>query len=58
MGTTDRRNTSGIKEDSLKNGASYNVWQAVWLGENITKKEHPERKDFDFDQGRIKIPAV
>ncbi len=55
MGTTNRRNSSCIKEDLLKNGPTYNVWQAVWLGENITKKDHPERKDYLFDQAGLRF---
>jgi type VI secretion system protein ImpH len=34
-----RQNSAGIKEDLLQNGPAYNVWQAIWLGENIAKKE-------------------
>jgi len=33
------QNSSGIKEDLLRNGPAYNVWQAIWLGENIITQE-------------------
>jgi type VI secretion system protein ImpH len=55
MGTEVRSNTSSLIDDLTKNGPSYNVWQAVWLGENITKKENPSRKDFLLDQKGLKF---
>jgi len=50
MESGNRRNTSGLMEDLVKNGPSYNVWQAIWLGENITKKDNPGRKDYLLEQ--------
>lgn len=55
MESVSRRDTSGIKEDILKHGPEYHVWQAVWLSENITKKDYPKRKDYIFDQLGIKF---
>jgi type VI secretion system protein ImpH len=34
-----RENYSGIKEDLLQNGPAYNIWQAILVGENISRKE-------------------
>ncbi|HVO74262.1 MAG TPA: type VI secretion system baseplate subunit TssG [Ignavibacteriaceae bacterium] len=34
-----RENYSGIKDDLLRNGPAYNIWQAVLIGENISRKE-------------------
>jgi type VI secretion system protein ImpH len=50
METESRRDTSGLIADLVKDGPSYNVWQAIWLGENITSKFHPERKDYLLEQ--------
>ncbi len=55
MATVDWRNTPGIVDDIIKNGPSYHVWQAVWLSENITKKNNPNRKDYIFGQAGIKF---
>jgi len=55
MAADNRRNANSLIEDLVKNGPSYNVWQAVWLAENITKKENPERKDYIFDQAGLKF---
>jgi len=55
MATNIRRNTSGLADDLVKNGASYNVWQAIWIAENITKKEHPNRKDYLLEQTGLKF---
>ena len=54
MGTEVRGNTANLIDDLIKNGPSYNVWQAVWLSENITKKDHPSRKDYLLDQAGLK----
>ena len=50
MGTDNRRNSSGVIEDLVRYGPQYNVWQAIWIAENISKKEHPDRKDYLFEQ--------
>ena len=50
MGTDIRRNTSGLIDDLVKNGSSYNVWQAIWIAENITKKDNQNRKDYLLEQ--------
>ncbi|QQS36586.1 MAG: type VI secretion system baseplate subunit TssG [Ignavibacteriales bacterium] len=50
-----RTNTSNIIEDIVASGPEYHVWQAVWLSENITRKENPKRKDFLFDQLGLKF---
>ncbi len=55
MGTDIRRNTSGLKDDLVKNGSSYNVWQAIWIAENITKIDNPKRKDYLFEQTALKF---
>ncbi|HEX2961513.1 MAG TPA: type VI secretion system baseplate subunit TssG [Ignavibacteriales bacterium] len=55
MGAENRRNISGLIEDLVKNGPSYNVWQAVWLGENITRRFHPSRKDYLLDQEGLRF---
>ena len=55
MAADNRRNADGLIEDLVKNGHSYSVWQAVWLAENITKNENPERKDYIFDQAGLKF---
>lgn len=47
------RNSSNLIDDLVKNASSYNVWQAVWIGENLTRKEHPARKDYLLDQSGI-----
>lgn len=51
------RNTAGLDhhtkkliEELVQQGPGYNVWHAVWLAENITKKLNPNRKDFLLDQ--------
>lgn len=51
----NRRDTSGIADDIIRHGPEYHVWQAVWLSENITKKENPDRKDYLLDQKGIKF---
>lgn len=55
MGTEDRGNISSIIEDLINNGPAYNVWQAIWLGENLTKRDNPLRKDYMLDQTGIKF---
>jgi type VI secretion system protein ImpH len=51
----NRRNTTGITDDILRYGPEYHVWQAVWLCENITRKDHPDRKEYLLDQKGIKF---
>lgn len=62
MGTDLGRNISNLNlqsqqliEDLVKNGPAFNVWHAVWMTENITKKLHPNRKDYLLDQMGIKF---
>ncbi len=55
MESRNRRNTSGIIEDILHRGPEYQVWQAVWLSENISKKDNPGRKDYLFDQTGLRF---
>lgn len=55
MESGSRRDTSSIIEDILTRGPEYHVWQAVWLSENITRKDNPKRKDFLFDQLGLKF---
>ncbi len=55
MESSNRRNTTSIAEDIVDHGSEYHAWQAVWLSENISKKDHPERKDYLFDQAGLKF---
>ncbi len=55
MGSGNRRDTSRITDDILQHGAEYHVWQAVWLCENITRKDYPDRKEYLLDQKGIKF---
>lgn len=50
MGTDTGRNFTRLIEDLTQNSAAYNVWYAVYLAEIITKKIHPDRKDFMLEQ--------
>lgn len=50
-----RRDTSSITDDILRHGPEYHVWQAVWLCENITKRDNPDRKEYLLDQKGIKF---
>ncbi|MCW8806371.1 MAG: type VI secretion system baseplate subunit TssG [Ignavibacteriaceae bacterium] len=50
MAAESGRNSSGLIEDLVKNGPSYNIWQAIWLSENLTGKLNPDRKEFLLDQ--------
>jgi len=43
-----------IKE-LIKNGSAFNVWHAVWIAETITKKLHPDRKEFLLEQSGLKF---
>ena len=42
-------------EDLIINGPAFNVWYAVWIVENISKKLHPDRKEYLLDQAGIKF---
>ncbi len=55
MEPNSRRDNSGIADDILRHGAEYHVWQAVWLSENISKKDNPDRKDYLLDQKGLKF---
>jgi type VI secretion system protein ImpH len=46
-------NITSITDDLVKNGHAYNVWQAIRIGEALTKKSNPSRKDFIFDQAGL-----
>lgn len=50
METTLRPNYTSLVEDLQLNGSSYNVWQAVYLCEIISKHKNPDRKDYILDQ--------
>jgi type VI secretion system protein ImpH len=47
--------SNNLIKDLVKNGPTFNVWYAVWIAENITKRLHPNRKDFLLDQEGIKF---
>ena len=49
METGRRQDFSTLIEDLEKHAPNYNVWQAVFLGEIITKSLNPDRKEFLFD---------
>jgi type VI secretion system protein ImpH len=53
MGTGIRTDITNITEDLLQNGPAYNVWQAVRIGEAVTRKNHPDRKDYLLDQAGL-----
>jgi type VI secretion system protein ImpH len=55
MAAESGRNSAGLIEDLVKNGPSYNVWQAIWLGENLTAKVNPDRKEYLLDQKGMKF---
>ena len=50
METKLGQNFTRLIDDLQKNGTSYNVWQAVYLGEIITKHLHPDRNEYILDQ--------
>jgi len=50
METTLGRNITHLIKDLQKNGPLYNVWQAVYLGEIISKQLYPDRNDNILDQ--------
>jgi len=55
MESGNRRDTAVIISDILDHGPEYHVWQAVWLSENLTKKDHPERKEYLLDQAGLRF---
>jgi len=55
METTRGQNFARLIEDLQKNGPSYNVWQAVYLGEIITKRLNPDRNEYILDQKGLKF---
>ena len=55
METTLGQNFTRLAEDLKKNGTSYNVWQAVYLGEIITKHLHPDRQEYNLDQKGLRF---
>ncbi|MEE9430004.1 MAG: type VI secretion system baseplate subunit TssG [Melioribacteraceae bacterium] len=50
METTFGRNFTRLIKDLQKNGPLYNVWQAVYLGEVISKQLYPDRNVNILDQ--------
>jgi type VI secretion system protein ImpH len=50
MGIDIRENSSSVINDLVKNGPSYNVWQAVRIADNYVKKLFPGRDDSVFEQ--------
>lgn len=62
METSIGRDSAGLDpqidkliKELVENGPSFNVWHAVWMAENISKKFHPNRKDYLLDQEGIKF---
>jgi len=55
MAAVSGENITGIINDILKAGPSFNVWQAVRIIEQITMKNFPGRKDFLFDQTGLRF---
>lgn len=55
MGTINRRDTTDIIEELNRHGPSFHVWQAVWIGENISKTLVPQRKDYLLDQTGLRF---
>jgi type VI secretion system protein ImpH len=53
MATDIRPDITNITDDLIINGPAYNVWQAIRIGEVITKKSNPGRKDYLFDQAGL-----
>jgi type VI secretion system protein ImpH len=40
-------------DELVKEGPAFNVWHAVWIAENVTRKLHPNRKEYLLDQQGI-----
>lgn len=55
MGTGNRRDTTDLIEELTEHGPSFHVWQAVWIGENITKALTPDRKEYLLEQKGLKF---
>ena len=55
MGTDTGKNSSSIVEDLVKNGPSYNVWQAVRIADSIAKKTFPKQNDLLPEQNGLKF---
>jgi type VI secretion system protein ImpH len=50
MATENRENLDRLIEDLEKRAPEYNVFQAIFLAERISKKIHPDRDESQFDQ--------
>lgn len=55
MGTDTGKNPSSIIDDLVKNGPTYNVWQAVRIADSFVKKIYPKRDDSLFEQTGLKF---
>lgn len=55
MGTESGQNFAGVIKELEKNAPSYNVFQAIFMAEKISKKIHPKRDDEKFDQKGLKF---
>ncbi|MCX6151855.1 MAG: type VI secretion system baseplate subunit TssG [Ignavibacteriales bacterium] len=55
MATAVGGNITSLIKELIQEGPSFHVWQAVWLSEQITKKDYPNRKDFLLDQTGIRF---
>lgn len=53
MGTEYGENFTRLIEELEKDGPSFNLFQAIYLGERTGKKLHPERNDEKFEQSGL-----
>ena len=55
MGAESGQNSAGVIKELEKNAPRYNVFQAIFIAEKISKKMHPKRDDEKFDQTGLKF---
>lgn len=55
MGTEPGKNIARLIEDLEKNSPNYNVFQAIFIGEKISKGFFPDRQDDKFEQKGLKF---
>jgi len=55
LGTERGQNFARLTEDLEKNGPKYNIFQAVFIAEKISKGFFPDRQDEKFDQKGLKF---
>jgi len=55
METSLGKNFTRLINDLQQNGPLYNVWQAIYLGEIISKKLNPDRNEYILDQKGLKF---